>query len=95
MNTKEDTKVKKQINPNIQAHLLQGTLYVLLLVMVCAIPFALGQRNASKPESPTKLSQRTLTWKSGCRISTPSSMFTGVIESGRKSVQIPSHCLMQ
>jgi predicted house-cleaning NTP pyrophosphatase (Maf/HAM1 superfamily) len=55
--------MKKQINPNIQAHLLQGTFYVLLLVTVCAIPFALGQRNATKPETPTKPSQRKLTFE--------------------------------
>ncbi len=40
--------MKKQINPNIQAHLLQGTFYVLLLVAVCANPFALAQRNVAK-----------------------------------------------
>ena len=63
MNAEEDTKIKKQINPNIQAHLLQGTFYVLLLVTVCAIPFALGQRNATKSEAPTKLSQKTFTFE--------------------------------
>src|SRR5438445_5095584 len=40
--------MKKQINPSIKAHLIGGAFYLLLLVAVCAIPFALAQRNASK-----------------------------------------------
>ena len=40
--------MKKQINPTIKAHLIRGAFYLLLLVAVCAIPFALAQRNASK-----------------------------------------------
>src|SRR6266550_3503174 len=40
--------MKKQITPTIKAHLLRSALYLLLLVAVCAIPFALAQRNAAK-----------------------------------------------
>jgi hypothetical protein len=40
--------MKKQINPTIKAHLLRGAFYLLLLIAVCAIPFALAQRNGSK-----------------------------------------------
>ena len=40
--------MKKQINPNIKAHLIRGAFYLLLLIAVCAIPFALAQRYASK-----------------------------------------------
>ncbi len=40
--------MKKQINPTIKAHLIRGAFYLLLLLAVCAIPFALGQRNAKK-----------------------------------------------
>jgi N-acetylneuraminic acid mutarotase len=40
--------MKKQINPTIKAHLIRGAFYLLLLVAVCAIPFALAQRNAPK-----------------------------------------------
>jgi len=47
--------MKKQSNPNIQAHLIQGAFYVILLVTVCALPFALGQRKATK-QSVAKLS---------------------------------------
>ena len=36
--------MKKQINPTIKAHLIRGAFYLLLLVAVCAIPFALGER---------------------------------------------------
>ena len=39
--------MKKQINPTIKAHLIRGAFYLLLLVAVCAIPFALAQRNAA------------------------------------------------
>src|SRR3954463_15078037 len=35
--------MKKQINPTIKAHLIRGAFYLLLLVTVCAIPFALAQ----------------------------------------------------
>jgi len=34
--------MKKQINPTIKAHLIRGAFYLLLLVAVCAIPFALA-----------------------------------------------------
>ena len=40
--------MKKQINPTIKAHLIRGAFYLLLLVAVCAIPFALAQRNNAK-----------------------------------------------
>jgi hypothetical protein len=41
--------MKKQINPSIKAHLLWSTLILLSLLAICAIPFALAQRNATKP----------------------------------------------
>jgi len=40
--------MKKQINPTIKAHLIRSAFYLLLLLAVCAIPFALAQRNAAK-----------------------------------------------
>jgi len=39
--------MKKQ-NPSIKAHLLWSALILLTLLAVCAIPFALAQRNAAK-----------------------------------------------
>ena len=53
--------MKKQINPTIKAHLLRSAFYLLLLVAVCAIPFALAQsrsrgtakRSMATPNAPT------------------------------------------
>ena len=39
--------MKQQSNTTIKAHLVRGALYLLLLLAVCAIPFALAQRNAT------------------------------------------------
>jgi hypothetical protein len=38
------SKVKAHIDPAIKAHLLRGAFYLLLLLAVCVIPFALAQR---------------------------------------------------
>ena len=35
--------MKKQINPTIKAHLIRSAFYLLLLLGVCAIPFAPAQ----------------------------------------------------
>jgi uncharacterized repeat protein (TIGR01451 family) len=40
--------MKKQINPTIKAHLIRSAFILLSLLAVCAIPFALAQRNSSK-----------------------------------------------
>src|SRR6476659_5267628 len=39
--------MKKQINPTIKAHLIRGAFYLILLLAVCAIPFALAARNTA------------------------------------------------
>ena len=39
--------MKKQNNQTIKAHLIRSALYVLLLVAICVIPFALAQLNAT------------------------------------------------
>ena len=44
--------MKKQINPSIKAHLLWSALILLALLAVCAIPFALAQRNAARRSLP-------------------------------------------
>jgi N-acetylneuraminic acid mutarotase len=46
--------MKKQINPNVKAHLIRSAFYVLLLLAVCVIPFALAQRNTPKRSAATK-----------------------------------------
>jgi hypothetical protein len=40
--------MKKQINPKIKAHLIRSAVYLLLLLAVCVIPFALAQRSTTK-----------------------------------------------
>src|SRR6476620_5912861 len=40
--------MKKQINPTIKAHLIRSAFYVILLLAVCVIPFALAQRKTGK-----------------------------------------------
>ena len=53
------SSMKKQINPTIKAHLIRSAFYVLLLLAVCVIPFALAQRNTkqrvAKPKATTHL----------------------------------------
>ena len=49
--------MKKQLNPTIKAHLIRSAFYLLLLLGVCAIPFALAQRNAGKRSQATNMSQ--------------------------------------
>ncbi len=46
--------MKKQIAPSIKAHVIRGAFYLLLLVSLFAIPFAMGQWQAR--------AQRTLTF---------------------------------
>ena len=41
--------MKQQINPSIKAHLLRSALILLSLLAICAMPFALAQRNTAKP----------------------------------------------
>jgi hypothetical protein len=41
------SKVKANISSTIKAHLIRGAVYLLLLLAVCVIPFALGQRSTT------------------------------------------------
>src|SRR5437899_11732993 len=41
--TRTTPPMKKQINPTIKAHLIRSAFYLLVLLAVCAIPFALAQ----------------------------------------------------
>jgi hypothetical protein len=43
--------MKKQINSTIEAHLVRSAFYILLLLAVCVIPFALAQRNTIAPKA--------------------------------------------
>ena len=51
------SSMKKQINANIKAHLIRSSVYVLLLLVVCMIPFARGQRNTSKKNVAAQVSR--------------------------------------
>src|SRR6478672_4172780 len=44
--------MKKYINLTIKAQLIRGVFYLLLLLAVCVIPFALAARNTTKPGKP-------------------------------------------
>src|SRR4029077_16173374 len=44
--------MKKQISRNIRAHPVRGAFYLLLLLAVSAIPFALAQRTTAKGNRP-------------------------------------------
>jgi hypothetical protein len=44
--------VKERINAATKAHFLRGAFYVLLLLAVCVIPFALAQRTTAKGNRP-------------------------------------------
>src|SRR5262249_1850050 len=48
--------MKKQLNPTVKAHVIRGAFYVLLLLAVCVIPFALAQRNTVKRASHKNVS---------------------------------------
>jgi len=62
--------MKKQINPTIKAHLIRGTFYLLLLIAVCAIPFALAQRNATKRPVTKAMNVSGIAFKPGLQIPT-------------------------
>ncbi len=57
--------MKKCINPTIKAHLLRGAFYLLLLLAVCVIPFALAQRTTAKGNRPATTITVTNTNDSG------------------------------
>ena len=58
--------MKKQINPSIKAQILRGAFYLLLLLAVCAIPFALAQSRRGSAKRSVAASamraDRTLTF---------------------------------
>ena len=64
--------MKKQINPTIKAHLIRSAFYVILLLAVCVIPFALAQRNTTK-RSPARPKQTANLAAAGHSAAVPSS----------------------
>jgi hypothetical protein len=66
--------MKKQINPTIKAHLIRSAFYLLLLLGVCAIPFALAQsrsRGTAKPSVAASTSQLPTTSNVGTAAPAP------------------------
>src|SRR5437764_473064 len=51
--------MKKQTNPTIKAHLIRGVFYLLLLLAICAIPFALAQSRSRVSTSATAATSAT------------------------------------
>jgi len=49
--------MKKRINPAVKAHLTRGAFYLLLLLAVCATPFALGQRTTGERSATANIPQ--------------------------------------
>jgi hypothetical protein len=47
--------MKKQINPNAKAHFVRGAFYLLLLLTICVMPFALGRRATAKGNRPVNI----------------------------------------
>lgn len=57
--------MKAHISPAIKAHLIRGAFYLLILVAVCVIPFALAQRTTAKGNGPANVITVTNTNDSG------------------------------
>jgi hypothetical protein len=79
--TRENQKVKKQINPTIKAHLIRSAFYMLLLLAVCAIPLALAQRNARQSATAGKMSRLS---------STASKSLPSPFAAGAQAVPVPA-----
>ena len=47
------SKVNVNISSATKTHLIRGAFYLFLLIAVCAIPFALAERNTTKPGKPS------------------------------------------
>src|SRR5690348_13751593 len=83
--------MKKQIHPSIKAHLLRSVFYLLLLVAVCAIPFALAQ---SGSRGTTK---RTVTNRSAGQPMpiSPTAALSALASTGNRPVQIQKNPLQR
>jgi hypothetical protein len=68
--------MKKQINPTTKAQILRGAFYLLLLLAICAVSFALAQ---SRGRGTTEPLSRTIP------VSNPASDASGVTHAARAS----------
>ena len=55
------SSVKAHISSTIKAHLIRGAFYLLLLLAMCVIPFALGQRTTGERSATAKIAQLSAT----------------------------------
>ena len=75
--------MKKQIHPTIKAHLIRGGFYMLLLLAVCVIPFALAQQNAPKRTAGKLRAPAPVhRFSSGSQIGTRPAGVCGVVQNG-------------
>src|SRR5918996_756019 len=77
--------MKKQINPTIKAHLIRGAFYLLLLVAVCAIPFALAQRHTTKRSTAGPKATAATKFAAAASQSRVPASLAGAAQSQRKS----------
>jgi Kelch motif len=70
--------MKKQINPTTKAHLIRGAFYLLLLLAVCAIPFALA-RTATNPRPKARASEAADSVAAFQRLNGPLSPASGAL----------------
>jgi len=75
--------MKKQINPSIKAQILRGAFYLLLLVAVCAIPFALAQSRSRGTAKRSVAASATLADRTN---------YTLPVITGQSDNSIPSTC---
>ena len=86
--------MKKQINTTIKAHLIRGALYLMFIVTVCAIPFALAQRNTtSRTTTINPATNQNMTLSRGPASSTADTNAAPATSGASKGVplQIPPH----
>jgi N-acetylneuraminic acid mutarotase len=82
--------MKKQINPTIKAHLIRSAFYVILLLAVCVIPFALAQRNTTKRSAAKPKAGATLA-AAGPRVAVSSTGAATAMDPARaKARQAPA-----
>jgi hypothetical protein len=55
------SKVKANISSTIKAHLIRGAVYLFLLLAVCVIPIALGQRTTGEQSTTANMAQLSAT----------------------------------
>jgi len=71
------SKVKAHISSTMKAHLIRGAIYLLLLLAVCVIPLALGQRTIAERSTTAKIPQLPATSSDSSALAMPESPMAG------------------